>query len=183
MRKGSRVRILAGRWRGRTLEVPPDSRPTSSRAREALFDILGRRIEGARVLDLYAGSGAVGLEALSRGARLAVFVEPNAGALERNLARLSVEGSEARILGRRAEEALGLLESGGERFDLAFSDPPYDGEAASWWDEQIAALLFPGALFILQRDADDGAPDLPALAPHGSRAYGRNVFHFYALTA
>jgi 16S rRNA (guanine966-N2)-methyltransferase len=183
MSKASRVRILAGRWRGRALEVPPDSRPTSSRAREALFDILGTRIEGARVLDLYAGSGAVGLEALSRGARLAVFVEPDAGALGRNLARLSVSGDEARILVRRAEEALTLLESGGERFDLVFSDPPYEGGAASRWDERIAALLFPGALFILQQDAAGGAPDLPPLAPRGSRAYGRNVFHFYALAA
>ncbi|HEX7251797.1 MAG TPA: RsmD family RNA methyltransferase, partial [Thermoanaerobaculia bacterium] len=79
-----KVRIFAGRWKGRMLEVPSDARPTSGRAREALFSIVRESLRGARVLDLYAGSGAVGLEALSRGARRAVLVEQKPGALDRN---------------------------------------------------------------------------------------------------
>src|SRR5450631_4455941 len=83
------VRISAGRWKGRRLEVPEASRPTSARARESLFDILGGRVAGARVLDLYAGSGAVGIEAVSRGALRATLVERDAAVLRRNAGSLS----------------------------------------------------------------------------------------------
>jgi 16S rRNA (guanine966-N2)-methyltransferase len=121
------VRIIAGQFRGRTLEAPRGSatRPTGDRVREALFSMLASRIgsfEGLRVADLYAGSGALGLEALSRGAAFAVFVEADGSAqaaIKTNAAKLGV-AERVRILGG---SALALPRS--EPFDLIFADPPY----------------------------------------------------------
>jgi 16S rRNA (guanine(966)-N(2))-methyltransferase RsmD len=125
------MRIIAGKWRSRMLAAPSglDTRPTSDRLRETLFNVLAPRIEEARFLDLYAGSGAVGLEALSRGARTAVFVERGQAALKAlraNLAKLEVSAGmqvAAQSVGaflRRPEVA--------EPFDLVFLDPPYDAD-------------------------------------------------------
>ena len=119
------MRIIAGRWRGRPIEAPPGlgTRPTSDRVRETLFSMLASRLgsfEDLRVADLFAGSGALGLEALSRGAGHATFVENNAAAaalLKRNAAKL---GAEVQILGG---SALALPRA--EPFDLIFADPPY----------------------------------------------------------
>ena len=134
------MRIIAGTLRSRTLEAPAGlaTRPTSDRLREALFNVLAPRIEGAVFLDLYAGSGAVGLEALSRGAAQVVFVERAPEALKvlrGNLARLGItagfhvqQGSVAAYLRRaQASRAAG--------FDLVFLDPPYDAS-----DEYAATL-------------------------------------------
>lgn len=134
------MRIIAGTLRSRTLEAPAGlaTRPTSDRLRETLFNVLAQRIEGAVFLDLYAGSGAVGLEALSRGAAQVVFVERAPEALKvlrGNLARLRITagfhvqpGSVAAYLRRaRASRAAG--------FDLVFLDPPYDAS------EEYAATL------------------------------------------
>src|SRR6266540_2611674 len=107
-RTAAKVRIFAGRWKRRHLEVPAGARPTSGRAREALFSILQKRIPGARVLDLYAGSGAVGVEAISRGAERAVLVEKNAAVLRRNLARLPPAEGEIEVLEEDAGAALDL---------------------------------------------------------------------------
>src|ERR1700675_2093796 len=90
--------IFAGIWKRRHLEVPEGSRPTSGRAREALFSIVQKRIPGARVLDLYAGSGAVGIEAVSRGAARAVLVERDARVLRKNLAKLPPADGEISVL-------------------------------------------------------------------------------------
>jgi 16S rRNA (guanine966-N2)-methyltransferase len=173
----SRVRILAGRWKGRALEVPDCARPTSSRAREALFDILQDAVSGARVLDLFAGSGAVGIEALSRGAREAVFVESDADALEKNLARLGALRSEFRILRGKARIVMEALARDGERFDLVFADPPYAMKAAL--ARPVVELLAPGGTIVIQTDGDAEAPRLAGISPAGRRAYGRNVFWFF----
>jgi 16S rRNA (guanine966-N2)-methyltransferase len=126
------MRIIAGRWRGRPIEAPPGlgTRPTSDRVRETLFSMLASRLgsfEDLRVADLFAGSGALGLEALSRGAGRATFVENNAAAaalLKRNAAKL---GAEVQILGG---SALALPRA--EPFDLIFADPPYaDGSGTA----------------------------------------------------
>ncbi|TVS13227.1 MAG: 16S rRNA (guanine(966)-N(2))-methyltransferase RsmD [Wenzhouxiangella sp.] len=123
-----KIRIIAGRWRGRRLEVPdrPGLRPTGDRARETLFNWIGPRVIGARVLDLFAGTGALGLEAASRGAARVVLVERDAvaaGVLRKGALQWpgseSVEVIEA--------DALRWLERQQQRFDLVLIDPPFDG--------------------------------------------------------
>src|SRR5438552_7661887 len=125
VRPPSAVRIVAGRWKGRRLVVPRGARPTSGRAREALFDILQDTVVGIRVLELFAGSGAIGLEALSRGASEVVFVESDRDALEANLVRLLPREGEARVLATDARRATADLARAGERFQLVFADPHY----------------------------------------------------------
>jgi 16S rRNA (guanine(966)-N(2))-methyltransferase RsmD len=123
------MRIIAGRYRSRTLAAPPGlaTRPSSDRLRETLFNVLAPRIKGARFLDLYAGSGAVGIEALSRGAASVEFVEraePALKVLRANLARLGVtEGF--RIHGAGVGAVLRKMKPG-VGFDVIFLDPPYD---------------------------------------------------------
>jgi 16S rRNA (guanine966-N2)-methyltransferase len=120
------VRVVAGSLKGRALATPAglSTRPTAGRAREAMFSILGD-VSGLSVLDLYAGSGALGIEALSRGAARAVFVENDrkaAACLLDNIERLDL-GGRARLLSGRAESASRVLEA--ERFELVFCDPPW----------------------------------------------------------
>lgn len=176
----SRVRIGAGRWRGRLLEVPAAARPTSSRAREALFDILSARLAGARVLDLYAGSGAIGLEAISRGAATAVLVDRAAGPLSGNVERLG-RPPEVRVVESGAEEAVRSLLTKGDRFDMVFSDPPYGGSERISAD--LSALLAPSGVFVLQLDRGAPPAELPNLRLSDLREYGRNRFAFYAPSA
>ena len=181
-RRSSAVRIIAGRWKGRVLEVPEGARPTSGRAREALWSILQKRIPGARVLDLYAGSGAVGLEAVSRGAARAVLVENNAAALRRNVARLPEAEAMVSIVGGDAAAAAADLAGRGVRFDLVFADPPYGPPAANL-SANIADLLAPNGLFVLQSDSLDSGPEPKGLTLLERRPYGRNVFSFFASDA
>src|SRR4051812_8485002 len=142
-RGGAVTRIVAGAARGRRLAVPPGqgTRPTSDRAREALFSALGSLIRawaGRRVLDLYAGSGAVGLEALSRGAAGVVLVESDAKAartIMANMAAVGLPGAEVRRT--TAELAVrSLAVAGGPSFDVVFADPPYD-----LGDDRLAEVL------------------------------------------
>lgn len=123
------MRVIAGEYRSRVLQAPrgPDTRPTSDRLRETLFNVLAPRISGAVFLDLYAGSGAVGIEALSRGAREAIFVEQAETALRAirgNLAALGIRGSYA-LEPRSVAPALRRLAEAGRQADLVFLDPPY----------------------------------------------------------
>ena len=126
------MRIVAGRWRGRIIDAPKDSRvrPTADRVREAWLSIVSGDVADARVLDLFAGSGALGLEALSRGAASADFVElnpPSLRALGANIAKL---GAEAQAHVRRGD-ALRFVEAlPADAYDLAFADPPYAHDAA-----------------------------------------------------
>ncbi|MEO8432846.1 MAG: RsmD family RNA methyltransferase [Acidobacteriota bacterium] len=178
----SGVRIGAGRWKGRLLGVPEEARPTSARAREALFDILGPRVAGARVLDLYAGSGAIGLEAVSRGAARAVLVDRDVGVLRENVARIGA-GTEIEVFESDAGGAVRTLGSRGEPpFDVVFSDPPYaapeDGDL-----ERVAALLTRDGILILQLDETGEIPPSPSLRLVDVRRYGRNRFAFYARDA
>lgn len=123
------MRVIGGRFRGRRLLSPrgEETRPTSDRVREALFNILAPHVEGAIFLDAFAGTGAVGIEALSRGARRAVFVERNresARVLAENLRMLELEGS-ARIISRPFVRAVPRLAAEEAPFGLVFLDPPY----------------------------------------------------------
>lgn len=152
------MRVIAGRLGGRRLKAPRgrDTRPTSDRVREALFSMLAD-VRNARVLDLFAGTGALGIEALSRGAAQVVFVEraPTAlAALRANLAMLQVGSEQSEV---RASEALAALRSArerGETYDLVFVDPPYGrarelGEALAGI---LPALLAPGARVVVEAD-------------------------------
>jgi 16S rRNA (guanine966-N2)-methyltransferase len=176
------MRIVAGAYRGRSLVAPKghSTRPTADRARQGLFNVLehapwGRGLGGARVIDLFAGSGALGIEALSRGAAFCVFVERDGAAraaIAANLAALAcaergrILGLDARALGPRPE-----LEA---PFDLALLDPPYGadlGEAA------LAALAAGGwlaqdAVVTMERAAADKAPAAPAFSHLDQRAWG-----------
>jgi 16S rRNA (guanine966-N2)-methyltransferase len=174
----SSVRILSGRWKGRRLEVPAGARPTSGRAREALFDILQQSIPGSRVLDLFAGSGAVGIEALSRGAAQAVFVEEDAGALSANLSRLPGAEAQAVVLEGDAVAAAASLARRAEKFDLVFADPPYSLGATAL-SRSLVALLAGGGTLVVQTDSGDAPPAPPRVTPGERRAYGRNVFWFF----
>ena len=181
-RRPAAIRIIGGRWKGRKLEVPPRSRPTSSRAREALFLMLQDSVPGARFLDLYAGSGAVGLEAASRGASRVVLVEENAEPIRRALRRLGAEPA-VFLLDQPDHRALRTLRNSGEQFDLVFSDPPYALELSGEAGETVASLLAPGGVFILQRDSGGSPPDLDGLTLVRRRDYGRNVLYLYAVSA
>ena len=118
------MRVVAGELKGRRLVSPPrkaDVRPTSDRVREALFSILGDRVAGAEVLDLFAGTGALGIEALSRGASRATFVDDNTSLAQRNIDALALAGR-CRLV---RSDALRFLERERGRFGVIFCDPPY----------------------------------------------------------
>src|SRR5579875_3293834 len=153
------MRVIAGEFRSRRLVAPRGmaTRPTSDRLRETLFNVLGPRISGARFADVFAGSGAVGIEALSRGAAFCCFVEraPAAvAAIRENLAALKI-GSGVQIEARHAVRALKGLATAEEPFDLVFLDPPYEAAAEyqgvfAVLTEHAAHLLAPGAVVVAE---------------------------------
>jgi 16S rRNA (guanine966-N2)-methyltransferase len=179
------MRVIAGTYRSRTLAAPPGlaTRPTSDRLRETLFNVLVPRIQGATFLDLYAGSGAVGIEALSRGAASVTFVERAAPALKvlrANLDRLSLAHG-FRIHSGTAASFLHGPRSGAAEFDIAFLDPPYDaaGEYAivlGLLGSEAAAFLAPGAIVIAEHrkkeklEASYGALERSRLLEQGDAA-------------
>lgn len=180
------MRVIAGRLRGRTIRSAPgrSTRPTSGRARGGLFDWLGPDLEGARVLDLFAGTGAVGIEALSRGAAHVTFVESSracSGVLRRNLRELGVAGA-CRVLTLRAQAAVERLSREGIRFDLVFADPPYhdpDGVRLPT-PEALGRLLGSSGRVVVERSRR--APDVEAgagLVPLAARTYGETRFTVY----
>ncbi len=119
------MRIITGKYKGRTIKMPKGIRPTSNKVRKALFDILGD-IKGLSFLELFAGSGAVGIEALSQGAKEAVFVEKNKICLNRIKENLSVMGLRpGRVMGLDVFKAIKQLHQEGKKFDIIFLDPPY----------------------------------------------------------
>jgi 16S rRNA (guanine(966)-N(2))-methyltransferase RsmD len=126
-------RIIAGRGRGRRLKSPKGvaTRPTASRVKQTLFDILAPAIPGCRFLDAFAGGGGIGLEALSRGAARVVMVEASAAgaaALRENVAALGALGGDVRVLRQDARVALAGLADQGFRFDVVYLDPPYESD-------------------------------------------------------
>jgi 16S rRNA (guanine966-N2)-methyltransferase len=140
-----RVRIIAGHWRSRVLQVPsrPGLRPTPDRVRETLFNWLGQRLEGIACLDLYAGSGALGFEAASRGARRVVMVETDGAALAAlRHGREQLGASAVEIV---AEDARAFLARGGERFSVVFLDPPFRQNALPALLQELPPRLEPGA--------------------------------------
>lgn len=170
------MRIVAGEWGGRRIQAPPGraTRPTTDRVREAWMSTVADFIPGARVLDLFAGSGALGLEALSRGAEHAVFVEQAPPALRALRANLDALGAAARaeIVRGDAVRYVAGLEAGA--FDLAFADPPYGQGFAAALADAFAARPF-AALLCIEHGRDDAIPELPDAR---SRRYGDTVLTF-----
>jgi len=166
------VRIIAGTRKGHTIYAPKglDTRPTGDRVREAAFNLIGP-VDGAAVLDLYAGSGAMGLEALSRGAESAVFVESDldaCNAIRRNLEKLRLRGAEI-----VCQDALRFLATERRRFDLILVDPPYElvESVAMRLALYLPPLLAESGLVALE-SSSRLEPELPPLAARTSRRYG-----------
>jgi 16S rRNA (guanine966-N2)-methyltransferase len=182
------MRIVAGLAKGRRISAPPghEVRPTADRVREALFSSLQTRLPDARVLDLYAGSGALGLEAISRGAAGVTLVERDRRTLVVLRANVEVVGLPGiTVLPVDVRTALAGQLPGGP-FDLVFADPPYRTEAAEV-DRMLEALvghLAPGATVVVERARRDPAPTWPVvLQPAEPRAYGATVLHRADLVA
>ncbi len=180
------LKIISGKFGSRPLVSPKgiQTRPTTAMARKALFDMCQEMIEEAHVLDLFAGSGAIGLEALSLGASSAVFVEKSRLALDaigKNIDLLNVEKN-CRILAKEALGAVTLLEKEGETFDLIYSDPPYEMPLDPILKAlDTSSLLKPeGRLFI---ESNKQAPDceLKNLILKNSRRFGICFLHQYRL--
>ncbi len=179
------MRIISGSAGGIPLLVPKDvARPSTDRLREALFSILGERVVEARVLDLFAGSGSLGLECLSRGAASALFLEKNRGAGE----TIRKNADKARLTGHtiRQSDVLPWLRTATGPFDLVFADPPYkklpgdfDFAAALLASPQLPQLLAPGGLFVLETLAGkaDAAPP-PPWHLVDTRTYGSSRISF-----
>lgn len=177
------IRVIGGAMRGRRWRFPdiPDIRPTPDRVRETVFNWLGTRVVGARCLDLFAGSGALGLESLSRGASSAVFVEQHAAiarALSAVIAEWSVQGAEV----VRAD-AFSYLRGTAQPFDIVFLDPPFAGgllaPAAVQLEER--GWLAPNALIYLECAAREPRPALPqAWKELKAKQAGEVGYHLYA---
>ncbi len=186
------MRIVGGRFKGHAIHGPSSlsTRPTSDRVRESMFNILahgieGLELDGARVMDLFAGTGALGLEALSRGAKFCQFVE---------------EGTEARGVIRRNADALGAIGmckiwrrdatklgpcAPQSPFNLVFADPPYN---RGMGEKALASLvdggwLSPGAIVVLEESERATIADVPGLTRIDQRTYGDTVVHLYRFEA
>jgi 16S rRNA (guanine966-N2)-methyltransferase len=187
------MRVIAGKYRSRTLRSLKGQilRPTSDRLRETLFNILGPTVSGALFVDFYAGTGAVGIEALSRGARHAIFVEQHAPAvalIRRNLDSLAI-GSEAEILNMNVAKAIERLEARHVHAQFIFLDPPYAADAE--YEDALEALgesplVAPGGRVIVEhlkkRELPEraGELELARLVEHGDAALS---FYRLALAA
>ena len=168
------MRIIAGEHKGTRIFAPPgrDTRPTSDRVRENVFNIVAPWVDGARVLDLYAGSGAMGLEALSRGAAAAVFVESDADAvrvIERNLDKLRLRG--ATVVRLDAAAALAQEAAAGRKYDLVLLDPPYAMTDFQGLGRYLPTVLADDGLLVLETAART-EPELAELSVRTSRRYG-----------
>jgi len=157
------LRIIGGAWRGRKLRFPAGSpiRPTPDRVRETLFNWLGARVAGARALDLFAGSGALGLEALSRGAAAVTFVEQEGRAAHALRELLGAWGARGAQVVRA--DAVAFLAGSPRAADLVFLDPPFDSGLLPTVAPLLeAGWLAPGALIYLEHPARSALPSLPA---------------------
>ncbi len=183
------MRVSGGSARGRRLTAKGSAqiRPTSTRVADALFNSLGPRIEGARVLDLFAGTGRLGIEALSRGAQDAVFVERdarNVGVIRDNLA---AAGFAARGAVRRGDAlaALRALAAEGRRYDLIVLDPPYGRDLQRETLRRVAGtnVLAPGGLVVVEGHWRDDPGDVDGLVRIRSSRYGETALWVYARQA
>ena len=183
------MRIVSGKFRGRSLQAPKSQniRPTSDRIRESLFNVIshnyGDNLDNTRVLDLFAGTGALGIEALSRGARFALFIENSIegrGLLRQNIDNLSLQGH-SKVFRRDASE-LGPIGSI-TPFDLVFADPPY---GHGFGEKAAAGLvaggwLSPSGLFVLEEDKDCAPESLPGFELLETKSYAGTKIGIFRL--
>lgn len=179
------LRVIAGQWRGRRLQTPPGdhTRPTSDRVREAVFSMLGPLDEDLRVLDLFAGTGAMGIEALSRGAGHAVFCDEDRRAVDvirGNLAALDAGPDLATVLRGDARTVLRDARGRQDTYDLIFLDPPYElaeelGEALQ---DDVAAVLAAGGR-VLTESGRRRPMDLAGLPMSKERRYGTTLIRIH----
>jgi 16S rRNA (guanine966-N2)-methyltransferase len=176
------VRVIAGELRGRKLVAPRGTaiRPTPDRVREAVFSILGASVAGARVLDLFAGSGAMAIEALSRGAAGVTLVDSSATAIATITKNLQSLGLTAEVHRQRAAAFLERARSDARRYDLVFLDPPYRDASAlgSGLSSALRPVLAPGARVV--SESDRRAPlELEGLTALDERRYGDTIIRIY----
>jgi len=175
------MRIVAGSARGRPLKGPRSDkvRPTADRVRESIFNILGQWLDGQRVLDLYAGTGALGLEALSRGAAEAVLVDVDPSLAQENARSLGFE-PQVTLMRMPADRALDQLQREGRRFDLVFSDPPYAAEVTARTLAKAEPLLLPGGACVMEHDKREDVPEaVGRLSRVDVRAFGDTRVAFF----
>jgi len=177
------MRISGGTLKGRVLRIPVKAgfRPTTDRNRQMIFNVLREAVEGARFCDGFAGSGAVGIEALSRGAGEAVFIENDPGlvrGLELNLQALGIE-SRSRVHRGDAED-LRALEAAGAQ-DVIFLDPPYENHSVKML-ERAAACLAENGILVYEHDARYEPPPVSGLRAADCRRCGDSAFTFYRIT-
>ncbi len=167
------MRIIAGEFRGRTLRPPGDrrTRPTADRVREAWFSILGDRLSGATVVDLFAGSGALGLEALSRGASHVEFVEVGKSAVAALRANVAALDAEERVKVHRVDALRFVARLDAGSFDIAFADPPYGHDHGRELIRIFQSRPFAGVLGVEHRSTDDIGGD-------ETRRYGDSSISF-----
>jgi 16S rRNA (guanine966-N2)-methyltransferase len=175
------VRVIAGEFKGRRLKAPSWSglRPTSDKLRETLFNILAPRVEGVRFLDGFAGTGAIGIEALSRGAAHVTFVERDRRAfalIEENLALCGVQDG---YTIRRGDVTTTLRQMSGEHFDIIVLDPPYDAEPVAGALEAAALRLAAGGLMVLERATRREPDQTVSLARTRDVRSGDSTLTFY----
>jgi 16S rRNA (guanine966-N2)-methyltransferase len=184
------MRVIAGSAGGIRLAVPKHGvRPTMDRVKAAIFSSLGETIIGARALDLFAGSGALGIEALSRGAASAIFVEDDpqsAEAIEKNLAKTKLKG---RVLHQNVFDFL-RQRSNSEKFEIIFADPPYErlqrGESYTEKllnNEDLPQFLEPDGIFVLEKRPGEGLPEMQFWRVVRQKAYGATEVLFLSKSA
>ena len=176
------VRIIAGQFGGRKIDTPDGKRthPMGERVRNALFNSIGDEVQGARVLDVFAGSGAIGIEALSRGAAHVTFVEKDRVAhtiIDENITTLGIEEQTKNV---QASVAAWASTYSGELFDLIFIDPPYHDPQFST-AMRISGLLKPGALMVLSRPGRSESPTKPGVVVVDNRSYGDAALTYFRL--
>ena len=178
------MRIIGGKYRSRTLQAPKgmETRPTLDQVREALFNILQGQIEGIVMLDLYGGSGAVALEAVSRGASAAVISDQSRDAvavMKKNVAALACQ-DQVTVLQMKDQMALDRLEKEQRTFDLVFLDPPYKMDMTDVLTRIAAGpLLRPGGKAVLEHAASNQVPEIHGLRLLSTRKYRDTCLTFY----
>lgn len=170
------MRIIAGMARGRTFDAPPgmDTRPTLDRVRENVFNILQHHVRGAKVLDLFAGSGGMAFEAISRGAESAVLVDRDRTAHQvqkRNAEKLRMD-DQCRLMNCDWQQAVSRLAAAGERFSLVLLDPPYAMHDLAGVMAALKPLLAPGAVILLEHDARNFPGICDGYDLYDNRRYG-----------